>query len=57
MIAVGRDALPFHRRADFDHFANKFPQSVELLRVFRTMVNHLFPVTHGDDSASGASGT
>ncbi len=54
MIAAGKDALPYHRRADFDHFANQFPESAELLRVFRTMVNHLFPVTRGDDGAAGA---
>ena len=54
MIAVSRESLPFHRRADVDHFANHCPEPAELLRVFRTMINHLFPVARSDDDASAA---
>jgi galactokinase/mevalonate kinase-like predicted kinase len=54
MIAVSRESLPFHRRADVDHFANHCPDPAELLRVFRTMINHLFPVARSDDDASAA---
>ncbi|MFO0890479.1 MAG: UTP--glucose-1-phosphate uridylyltransferase [Isosphaeraceae bacterium] len=42
---IGGDcALAQARKADVDHFANHCPQTEELLRVFRTTVNHLFPV-------------
>jgi hypothetical protein len=54
MIAVSRDTLPLTRRADVDHFANHCPESAELLGVFRTMINHLFPVARADDDASAA---
>ena len=54
MIAAGRDTLSLQRRADVDHFANHCPESSELLRVFRTMINHLFPVARPDDDASAA---
>jgi galactokinase/mevalonate kinase-like predicted kinase len=52
MIAAGPGELPYHRRADVDHFANRCPDSAELVRVFRTMINHLFPVTRGADDLS-----
>ena len=52
MIAAGAGTIPYHRRADVDHFANRCPDSVELVRVFRTMINHLFPVTRGSDQGS-----
>ncbi|MBX6311938.1 MAG: UTP--glucose-1-phosphate uridylyltransferase, partial [Isosphaeraceae bacterium] len=45
MIAEGTAALAPLRKADVDHFANDCHDAGELLRVFRTMVNHLFPVT------------
>jgi galactokinase/mevalonate kinase-like predicted kinase len=54
MIAVGTAALPYHRRADVDHFANRCPETGDLLRVFRTTVNHLFPVTRSADDLSRA---
>jgi hypothetical protein len=47
MIAEGaRDVDPL-RKADIDHFANHAQEPDELLRVFRTMVNNLFPVARG----------
>ena len=52
MIAKEPEALPYHRRADIDHFANRSPEAGELLRVFRTMINHLFPVTRGGEIGS-----
>ena len=54
MIAAGTEALPYHRRADVDHFANRCPETGELLRVFRTTINHLFPVTRSADDVSRA---
>jgi len=52
MIAAGTAALPYHRCVDVDHFANRCPETGELLRVFRTMINHLFPVARSADDAS-----
>jgi hypothetical protein len=52
MIAAGQAAVPYHRRADVDHFANHSRDKGELVRVFRTMINHLFPVTRGSDQGS-----
>ncbi len=57
MISAGTTALPYNRRADVDHFANTYSDVNELLRVFRTTVNHLFPVTQSADDVSRASGT
>jgi UTP--glucose-1-phosphate uridylyltransferase len=54
MVAEGTSTLPYHRRADVDHFANRCPQTSELLRVFRTTINHLFPVTRSADDSSRA---
>jgi galactokinase/mevalonate kinase-like predicted kinase len=54
MIAAGTTALPYHRRADVDHFANRCPETDQLLRVFRTTINHLFPVTRSADDLSRA---
>jgi hypothetical protein len=54
MIAAGTSSLPYHRRADVDHFANRCPSTSDLLRVFRTTINHLFPVTRSADDASRA---
>jgi hypothetical protein len=47
MIAAGPERLARLRMADVDHFANRCPEMGDLLAVFRTMVNHLFPVTRG----------
>jgi hypothetical protein len=54
MIASGSDAVDSLRKSDLDHFANRSADSGELLRVFRTMINLLFPVTRsaGDSLAS-----
>ena len=54
MIAAGTANLDPLRKADIDHFANHCPETPELLRVFRTMVNNLFPVTRStlDSTAS-----
>ena len=54
MIAAGTGALLIDRRADVDHFANRCRETAELLRVFRTMINHLFPVTRSADDVSRA---
>jgi galactokinase/mevalonate kinase-like predicted kinase len=54
MIAAGTGRLDRLRKADFDHFANHSQESSELLRVFRTMINHLFPVTRGAGDATTA---
>ncbi len=54
MIAAGAATVPYHRRADVDHFANRCPETGELLRVFRTTINHLFPVTRSADDVSRA---
>ncbi|MFO0910877.1 MAG: UTP--glucose-1-phosphate uridylyltransferase, partial [Isosphaeraceae bacterium] len=54
MIAEGTAALNPSRKSDVDHFANHCQDTSELLRVFRTMINNLFPVTRGaaDSTAS-----
>jgi galactokinase/mevalonate kinase-like predicted kinase len=55
MIAERDRALDLHRMSDVDHFAGHCRDSGELLRVFRTMINHLFPVTRSAaDLASAA---
>jgi hypothetical protein len=55
MIAEGTAALSPLRKSDVDHFANACPDTGELLRVFRTMINNLFPVTRSAaDSAAAA---
>ncbi|WP_435021342.1 UTP--glucose-1-phosphate uridylyltransferase [Tundrisphaera sp. TA3] len=53
MIAEGPAGLAPGRKADVDHFANRHAQADDLLRVFRTMINHLFPVARaaGDSRA------
>jgi hypothetical protein len=45
MIAEGSAAVNPLRKSDIDHFANHCLDNAELLRVFRTMINNLFPVT------------
>ena len=53
MIAEGTASLDTLRKSDVDHFANHCESTTELLRVFRTMINNLFPVTRGaGDTAS-----
>lgn len=54
MIAEAPAGLNTLRKADVDHFANHSHDSGELLHVFRTMINHLFPVTRaaGDTAAA-----
>jgi galactokinase/mevalonate kinase-like predicted kinase len=54
MIAAGTANLDHLRKADIDHFANHCAETPELLRVFRTMINNLFPVTR---SASDSTST
>jgi len=54
MIAAGARSIPYQRRVDVDHFANRCPEPGDLLRVFRTTINHLFPVTRSADDASRA---
>jgi galactokinase/mevalonate kinase-like predicted kinase len=46
MLAGGaaQPGLSPHRRSDVDHFANHCRDDAALLRVFRTMINNLFPV-------------
>jgi galactokinase/mevalonate kinase-like predicted kinase len=55
MLATSNISLSPQRRVDVDHFANTYPEDRELLRLFRTMVNHLFPVTRSaaDTSTAG----
>ncbi len=45
MIAEGTESLDAMRKSDVDHFANHCRDDLEILRVFRTMINNLFPVT------------
>ena len=43
MLQIEAGRIPYHRRADVDHFTTHCTEQDELLRVLRTMVNHLFP--------------
>ncbi len=52
MLAAGTAALSPLRKVDVDHFANNCRDTGELLRVFRTMINNLFPVTRPAAAAS-----
>ena len=63
MIAAGSATLDATRKADVDRFANGSSDPTALLQVFRTMVNHLFPIggavgsstnptTHDHDAAA-----
>jgi hypothetical protein len=52
MIAAGKDSLEENRKADVDHFANRCGETSELIRVFRTMINNLFPVTRAADTTA-----
>jgi galactokinase/mevalonate kinase-like predicted kinase len=55
--AVGPKAPPLDpaRMADVDHFANHCQETGELLRVFRTMINNLFPVARGAADSAAVS--
>ncbi len=53
MIAEGPTVADL-RKTDIDHFAN-CGETGELLRVFRTMINNLFPVTRGASDPALAS--
>lgn len=55
MIAEGTASLNPSRKSDVDHFANHCEDNHELLRVFRTMINNLFPVTRGAADATASS--
>ena len=53
MIAEGTSHLDPLRKSDVDHFANHCESTSDLLRVFRTMINNLFPVARSAvDTAS-----
>jgi len=52
MIAAGPESLEKHRKADVDHFANSCCETSDLIRVFRTMINNLFPVTRAADGTA-----
>ncbi len=54
MTAAPPASIPLQRRADVDHFANHAPDPTDLIKLFRTMVNHLFPVTRSAADASAA---
>ena len=54
MIAADAGGLDPLRMLDVDHFANRCEETGELLRVFRTMINNLFPVTHGAGDQTAA---
>ncbi len=54
MIGAPAGSLSVHRRADVDHFATHFPDQTEQLKLFRTMVNHLFPVTRSAADTTAA---
>lgn len=55
MIAEGTAALNGLRKSDVDHFANHCHDTGELLRVFRTMINNLFPVTRAAADAGSSA--
>ena len=55
MIAAGTDTAEERRKADIDHFANHCPDPGELIRVFRGMVNSLFPVARAASDPAVAS--
>jgi galactokinase/mevalonate kinase-like predicted kinase len=54
MLAIPAGALSQQRRADVDHFAGTYPEDRELLKLFRKMINHLFPVTRSAADTSAA---
>ena len=50
MIAASSGSLPYEGEADVDHFASSCPDTADLLRVFRTTINYLFPVAGSVES-------
>lgn len=54
MIADGPGAVNPLRKSDVDHFTSHCHDTEELLRVFRTTVNNLFPVTRAAADATAA---
>ncbi len=55
MIAQGHAGIDPLRRLDIDHFATQCAETGELLRVFRSMVNSLFPVSRSAGDPTAAS--
>ncbi|CAN5673167.1 UTP--glucose-1-phosphate uridylyltransferase [soil metagenome] len=55
MIAQGHAGIDSLRRVDIDHFATRCADTGELLRVFRTMINSLFPVSRSAGDPTSAS--
>ncbi|MDX2035695.1 MAG: UTP--glucose-1-phosphate uridylyltransferase [Isosphaeraceae bacterium] len=54
MIALGNDQVDLGRKADLDHFASACGDERELIRVFRTTINNLFPVATSSSEAGRA---
>ncbi len=54
MLATETSSLDQLRKSDIDHFANHCAETPELLRVFRTMINNLFPVTRSAADSTAA---
>lgn len=54
MIAEGTAELDQLRKTDVDHFANHCAEETELLRVFRTMINGLFPARRSASDSKAA---
>ena len=52
MISEGADTVHPLRMLDIDHFANRSGDDQELLRVFRTMINNLFPIARSSGDSS-----
>ena len=54
MLATPSSSLSPERRVDVDHFAGTYPEERELLKLFRKMINHVFPVTRSAADQSGS---
>jgi hypothetical protein len=52
MIEEGTGQAALQRRVDLDHFASRSGHADELVRVMRTMVGRLFPVTRSADAGA-----
>ncbi len=55
MIGAAGNPLPIERRTDVDHYANHAPEPSDLISLFRTVVNHLFPVARSAADTSAAT--
>ena len=55
MIAEGTEAVNPLRKSDVDHFTSHCADTEDLLRVFRTTVNNLFPVTRAAADSAASS--